>query len=115
MNAAARLFNQGVLSRGWAATVFFSKVKPSTIVLAIAVLTSALSVVYVTNTTRCVSATLQQTIYERDNYRVQWGRLLLEKSTWMMQARVQQVAEDELGMVTPDNKSVVIINADVAR
>ena len=49
MNAAARLFNQGVLSRGWAFSVFLSKAQLSVIVLTIAVLTSALSIVYVTN------------------------------------------------------------------
>ena len=28
--------------------------------------------------------------------------LLLEKSTWMMQARVEQIAEDKLGMIIPE-------------
>lgn len=115
MNAAARLFNQGVLSRGWAVSVFFSKAQMSTIVLILAVLTSALSIVYVTNSTRTLNAGLQQSMYERDNYRVQWGRLLLERSTWMMQARVQQIAEDKLGMVIPNSKSVVVINAGTTK
>jgi len=112
MNAAARLFNQGVLSRGWALTVFFSKVPVATLVLVLAVLSSALSVVYITNATRSTNATLEQSIYEQQQIHIQWGRLLLEKSTWMMQARVQEIAEDTLDMVVPDSKSVVIINAD---
>ena len=42
MNAAARLFNQGVLSRGWAVSVFVSKAQLSTYCLVVAILTSAL-------------------------------------------------------------------------
>jgi cell division protein FtsL len=110
MNAAARLFNQGVLSRGWALTVFFSKVPVMTMLLILAVLTSALSVVYFTNATRTTKAVLEQSVFEQQQIHTQWGRLLLEKSTWMMQARVQEIAEDTLGMVVPDSKSVVIIN-----
>jgi cell division protein FtsL len=115
MNAASRLFNQGVLSRGWAVSVFFSKVQVSTVVLIAAVLTSALSIVYVTNQTRTFNAGLQQTYYERDQIHNQWGKLLLERSTWMMQARVEQIAEDKLGMMMPDSKSIVVVNSNAHR
>jgi cell division protein FtsL len=111
MNAAARLFNQGVLSRGWAASVFFSKAQISSVILIVAVLVSALSIVYVTNASRSQNASIQQIYYDRDQLHDQWGRLLLERSTWMMQARVEQIAEDKLGMFTPDSKSIVIINS----
>jgi cell division protein FtsL len=110
MNAAARLFNQGVLSRGWALTVFFSRVQAVTMILILFVLSSALSVVYFTNATRTLNAAVQQTSYEQEQIHVEWGRLLLEQSTWMMQARVQEIAEDSLGMVVPDSKSIVIVN-----
>ncbi|MDR3478540.1 MAG: cell division protein FtsL [Gammaproteobacteria bacterium] len=110
MNAAAR-FNQGVLSRGWAVSAFLTRARLSTLVLFLAILTSALSMVYVTNATRSMNASYQQNLVERDHLHVQWGQLLLEKSTWMMQARVQTIAEKKLGMVIPDGKSVVIINS----
>jgi cell division protein FtsL len=112
MNAAARMFNQGALSRGWAVSFLLERAQFSSMVLVLAILTSALSMVYVTNMTRTMNAALQQTVVERDHMHVQWGQLLLEKSTWMMQARVQQVAEEKLGMVFPDNKSVVIVAND---
>lgn len=108
MNAAAR-FNQGVLSRGWAATVFLTRARFSTIVLVLSILTSALSIIYVTNATRSLNASLQQNLVERDHLHVQWSKLLLEKSTWMMQARVEAIAEKHLGMIIPDAKSVVIV------
>ncbi len=41
---------------------------------------------------------------------VQRGQLLLERSTWMMQARIQPIAENKLGMIIPDHKSVVIVH-----
>lgn len=109
MNAAARMFNQGALSRGWAISFLLQRAQVSTIFLVLAILASALSTVYVTNLTRSFHAALQQTAIERDHMHVQWGQLLLEKSTWMMQARVQQIAEEQLAMVYPDHKSVVIV------
>lgn len=109
MNAAAR-FNQGVLSRGWAVSIFLTRARFSTVVMFLAILTSALSMVYVTNATRTLNASYQQSLAARDQLHVQWGQLLLEKSTWMMQARVQSIAEKNLGMMIPDGKSVVIIN-----
>jgi len=95
--------------------VFFSKAQVSSILLIVAVLTSALSIVYVTNSTRTLNAELQQNYYERDQIHNQWGKLLLERSTWMMQARVEQIAEDKLGMLMPDSKSIVVINSGAPR
>ena len=112
MNAAARMLNQGVLSRGWAISFFLAKSQLSTMILVLAVLSSALSIIYVTNITRTLNANIQQNLTMHDTLHVQWGQLLLEKSTWMVQARVQQVAEEKLQMVIPDSKSVMIVDAN---
>lgn len=112
MNAAARTLNQGVLSRGWAISFFLAKAQLSTMILVLAVLSSALSIIYVTNITRTLNSNIQQNLTMHDTFHVQWGQLLLEKSTWMVQARVQQVAEEKLKMVIPDSKSVMIVNAN---
>lgn len=110
MNSAARLVSQSTLSKAWVFSVLLSRKQFVLFGLISAVLISALSIVYVTNTTRSFNAALQQILTERDRLHIQWGQLLLEKSTWIMQARVQQIAEDKLGMVIPNNKSVVIVN-----
>lgn len=110
MNTAARLFNQGTLSRSWVVSVLLSRTQFLSITLTLAVLTSALSIVYVTNASRSLNASVQQKISEREHLHIQWGQLLLEKSTWIMQARVQRIAEHDLGMVIPNNKAVVIVN-----
>ncbi|MHB1947519.1 MAG: cell division protein FtsL [Gammaproteobacteria bacterium] len=110
MNAAARFLSQSSVSRTWVISVLMSKAQLSTLTLLVAVLMSALSIVYVTNNTRSLNASLQQMQAERDRLHVQWGQLLLEKSTWIMQARIQQIASNKLGMVVPNSKSVVIVN-----
>lgn len=114
MNAAARFANQGALSRGLAVSLFWTKDQFSTIFLTLMVLTSALSLVYVTNSSRSLNASLQQTLADREQLHVQWGQLLLEKGTWMTQGRVQRVAERDLNMVLPDGKSVVVVRTQQA-
>ena len=111
MNAAARLQNQGTLSRGWAISLFFTRAQLTTIIMILSLLTSALGVVYVTNVTRSLNSGMEQALVDQNGLHVQWSQLLLEKSTWMMPARVQQIAERQYQMVLPDAKSVVVINS----
>ena len=110
MNAAARLISQSTVSRTWVLPVLLSKLDFSLIILMIALLMSSLSIVYVTNTNRGYQSTLQKSLEERDRLHMEWGQLLLEKSTWIMQARMEHIAGETLGMVAPDNNSLVIIN-----
>jgi cell division protein FtsL len=110
MNTAARLLNQNVISRDWVVSVLLTKTQLLMGTLILAVLTSALSVIYVTNTSRTLNASIQQTLAERNHLHIQWGQLLLERSTWIMQARVQNIAEGKLDMVLPDSKTVVVVN-----
>lgn len=109
MNAAARLVHQSVLSRHLVLSHLLTKRQFIVGLLAFAVLLSALSIIYVTHTTRVLYANYQQHLLEKNRLQVMRGQLLLERSTWMMQARTQQLAENKLGMVIPDNKTVVII------
>ena len=111
MNAASRMFNQGVIAKGWAFSLLLARTNVPVMLLASAILASALAIVYVTNTARGLHADVAQTFVERDQMHIAWGQMLLEKSTWMTQAHVQKVAEGKLNMVFPTSKSVVIINA----
>ena len=110
MNAAARLLSKGSLSRSWVVSVVLARTQYSSMMLMAAVLVSALSIVYVINTTCSLNANIQQLISERNRLHVEWGQLLLEKGTRITPARVQHVAEGKLDMVVPDSKSVVIVN-----
>jgi cell division protein FtsL len=70
-------------------------------VLWIAVLGSALGVVYAKHEARSRFYQLQQLTRERDDLDIQWGQLQLEQSTWATHARVEQVARDGLHMTIP--------------
>jgi cell division protein FtsL len=110
MNAAGRLVHRGILSRHLVLTHFLSRQQFGTLLLGLAVMLSALSTIYVTQVTRTLHASYQHNLLEQDHLQVERGQLLLERSTWMMQSRIQQVAENKLGMVVPDHNSVVIIH-----
>lgn len=110
MNAAARLVIQKTNIRQLALSMIVTQSQVLMTSLVIGVVLSALSLIYVTNTTRTLNASIQQSIYEQNKLQVQWGQLLLEKSTLTIQTRVQHVAEQELGMLVPDHKSVMIVN-----
>lgn len=109
MNAAARFANQNTLSRGFAITIDWAAAQFITMSLLLAVFTSALSVVYIANSSRSINAGIQQTLSERNRLHVQWEQLLLEKSTQVVQARVQHIAENKLGMEVPERKLVKVI------
>jgi cell division protein FtsL len=110
MNAAARLVHQSVLSRHFVLTHLLTRRQIAVLILGLAVLFSALSVIYVTHVTRVMHATYQHNLADQNRLHVERGQLLLERSTWMMQSRIEKIAEGKLGMFIPGNKSVVIIH-----
>ncbi|HKJ09869.1 MAG: cell division protein FtsL [Gammaproteobacteria bacterium] len=79
------------------------------VVLAVLVMVSALGVVYVKYESRKLFIQLQALQSRRDQMNVEWGRLQLEQSTWATHSRIERVARDRLGMVTPSPDSVVIV------
>lgn len=109
MNAAARLVHQHGLTRQLVLTHFLTRKQLGVIFLAMMVVFSALSIIYVTHVSRELHATFQRNLNIQDRLHVAKGQLLLERSTWMMQARIQEVAEKKLGMVFPNHKSVIVI------
>ncbi|MDG1944791.1 MAG: cell division protein FtsL [Halioglobus sp.] len=71
-------------------------------VLVILVVLSAFAIVHSTHACRALYAKLQ--VLESSQWYLQedYGRLLLEQSTWASHYRVEKVARGELGMVAPD-------------
>lgn len=109
MNAAARLVHQNGISKQLVLTNMLSFNNIGAVLLVFAVLLSALSTIYITQMTREANAAYQSGQLDRDRLQVERGQLLLERSTLMMQTRVQQVAEHKLGMVVPDHKKTIIV------
>jgi cell division protein FtsL len=110
MNAAGRLVHQGALTRHLVLAHMLTRQQIAVMTLVLTVLLSALSMIYVTHVSRELYANYQRNLVEQDNIHVQRSQLLLERSTWTMQARVQQIAESKLHMIIPDHQSVVVIH-----
>jgi cell division protein FtsL len=89
-------------------------VKPSfgTLLLALIVLLSGLSVIYVADLNRRLFMELQATEGTQTQLRIEWGKLLLEQSTWSTQARVQNIAQQRLGMQTPGANQIVMLKSE---
>ena len=75
----------------------------------VAVLASALGVVYAKHEARSRFYELQQLVKARDDLDIEWGQLQLEQSTWATHGRVERVARDELRMVIPQANDLRIV------
>lgn len=73
------------------------------------VVASALSVVYVTYLNRQSTQELESLRHSAGELQVRSGQYLLERSTLATYSRVGRLAEEKLGMTTPDIKQVVLI------
>ncbi|MFW0088943.1 MAG: cell division protein FtsL [Coxiella endosymbiont of Haemaphysalis qinghaiensis] len=76
----------------------------------IALLYSAFSIVYVKDLNRRLFIQYQVLQREKAEEVIQWGKLLLEQSTWSAQFRIQQVAQRRLEMQIPTAKEVILVN-----
>jgi cell division protein FtsL len=79
------------------------------VLLAAAVFTSAIAVVWARHQTRSLFVQLQQLTSRRDGLEVEWGQLKLEQSTFATHGRVEQTARGELQMVIPRPEEVRIV------
>ncbi|HEY9199578.1 MAG TPA: cell division protein FtsL [Gammaproteobacteria bacterium] len=77
--------------------------------LVLAVIVSALGVVYAKHQSRKLFVALQGLEAERDEMNIEWGQLQLEQSTWATHGRVEELAREQLKMTTPAQDAVVIV------
>ncbi|MEX2367113.1 MAG: cell division protein FtsL [Pseudohongiellaceae bacterium] len=80
--------------------------------LLIAVMISAIGVVYSTHQSRNLLNELQQLEIVRNQLQVEWGQLLLEQSSLVSQGRVEDIAMSELGMEVPAMENVVVLRSN---
>jgi cell division protein FtsL len=78
-------------------------------VLWVAVLGSALGVVYAKHEARSRFNELQKLTQQRDDLDIEWGQLQLEQSTWATHGRVERVAREELRMVIPQASDLRVV------
>ena len=90
--------------------------KPSLwVVLFVAVIVSALSVVALQHKARKLFVELQKEKERAHQMEVEWGQLQLEQSTWAMSARVENIASAKLQMQIPQGRQTRILHITTAQ
>jgi len=78
-------------------------------ILLLAVMASAIGVVYARQQSRLQFVELSRLGAERDDLNFEFGRLQLEQATWADNNRVDQIARDKLGMIAQSPAGTVVI------
>lgn len=78
-------------------------------VLFVAVMATAIGLVYSKHKTRKLFVELQQLNKEVVSLNTEWGRLQLEQSAWSDHGRIEQIARERLDMVIPEAEQVAFI------
>ncbi len=78
-------------------------------ILLVLVLGTAVGVEYMTHQTRQLFSELQRMVRHEEILRADWGRLLLEMSTWGAHARVEKMAREKMGMDVPKLDDIEVI------
>lgn len=107
MNATARTLSAPLHFRN--VPLFTIKFKFILWMLISAVMASGLSVIYMCNANRHMTMTLEDAQAHTVFLETEWDKLLLERSTWSSQSRIQQIAETNFGMVAPDARKVITV------
>jgi cell division protein FtsL len=77
--------------------------------LILALLISALVVIYSKYQSRLIFIEIQKQERALDQYEVEWGQLQLELTTLAEQNRVEQVARNQLKLVMPAREKIIYI------
>lgn len=79
------------------------------LLLFIAVLLSALAVAYSAHWNRQLLNAQYAELSERDKAEAEWGRLILEQSTWTAHSRIEVMASGQLQMRIPEPAEVRMV------
>jgi len=79
------------------------------VLMVLAVIGSAISVVYTKHQSRVEFVALQKLEQRRDHLNEEWGRLLLEQSTYASPGLIERQAKRKLKMIVPKAEQIVVI------
>lgn len=111
MNTAARALAQTSLGGKSLLEIFLLPQQFTLILLSLAVFVSGLGVVYMKDLNRRLYRDLQIQQSQHQQLETEWGQLLLEQSAWSQQTRVEHVATQDLQMIVPKQKDIVMVSA----
>lgn len=80
------------------------------LVLFLAILLSALGVAYSAHWNRQLLNELYGELSIRDKTQAEWGRLILEQSTWTAHSRIETLASEKLEMHVPQAADVRLVS-----
>ena len=80
------------------------------LLIAAAVVASAIGVVYQAQRGRHLFAELAALRKEQYELDIQWSRLMLERSTMLGHDRVERIAASRFGMVLPSPEQIVVVH-----
>jgi cell division protein FtsL len=78
-------------------------------ILLVAVVGSAIGVVYARQQSRTLFVELNRLANARDDLEFDFGRLQLEQATWAENNRIDQIARGRLGMIAPDAADTILV------
>lgn len=79
------------------------------IVLGLAIVVSAIALVYVRHENRVLFREYAHALNVRDKLKVEWGRLQLELATWSENGRIERLAHQKLDMHRPPPDEIVVV------
>lgn len=85
------------------------------LLLVIAVVASAVGVVYARQESRSMFVELTRLTADRDDLNFEYGRLELEQATASEANRIEQIARSRFGMVSPQPAATVVIKRQETR
>lgn len=114
MNTATRVIAAQGIRAGKKGVIRITVRSISITLLVCGLLLSAFGVIYIKDLNRRLFMRYQTLQVQKTQSLVQWGKLLLEQSTWSTQSRIQQIAQKQLGMIVPRAKDVVLVESNDA-
>ena len=79
------------------------------LLLFVGVLVSALAVSYSAHVDRQMLIAVFAELSERDKMQAEWGRLILEQSTWTAHSRIESLAVGQMQMRIPEPAEVQLV------
>jgi len=77
--------------------------------LVLAVMGSAIGVIYSKHQTRKIFVSLQKLNKQIDELDIEWGQLQLEQSAWSSHGRIEKIARKKLQMTLPKANEIIYI------
>ena len=81
-------------------------------VLWIAILLTSFAVIFTSYNARQNFIKWQSLLSDAQDFEIEWGQLLLEKSTMASYSRLEQIAADKLKMIEPNKKHIVVVKGN---